>query len=414
MGGWWRADGSAFCAGPRYYMDCNALCRCATGCGDGFPFCEPGCDETECGCGGGDCNRWAVGCFQFRYGQCNQDVPCMGRIVCRVVSCVPPWEIDPSCTTTNAQDDFTANMNEPCNTSVPAPPPGPCGSPLTACEAVGIAATPSGRGYHIATAFGRVLSYGDARADGDATRVRLSKPIVAVAAHPDGGYWLAAADGGVFAFGAAFHGAVDRPLDRPVVAMVASPTGRGYWLAATDGGIFAFGDAGFHGSMGGRPLSRPIVGLAATATGRGYWLVAADGGIFAFGDAGFHGSMGGRPLARPVVAMAPTPTGKGYWLIAADGGIFAFGDAGFHGSMGGRPLEHPVVGRRGPDEPRLLAGRRRRRDLRLRRRLPRVGGMSRPVTCVTELAVTRAPERAVTRAPERATRARKGAGRRCG
>jgi len=78
-------------------------------------------------------------------------------------------------------------------------------------------------------------------------------------------------------------------------------------------------------------LDRPIVGMAATPTGKGYWLVAADGGIFAFGDAAFQGSMGAHPLDRPIVGMAATPTGKGYWLVAADGGIFAF-DAGFYGS----------------------------------------------------------------------------------
>ena len=26
MGGWWKADNSSFCGGPRYYMDCNATC----------------------------------------------------------------------------------------------------------------------------------------------------------------------------------------------------------------------------------------------------------------------------------------------------------------------------------------------------------------------------------------------------
>jgi hypothetical protein len=58
---------------------------------------------------------------------------------------------------------------------------------------------------------------------------------------------------------------------------------RGYWLAAADGGVFAFGDARFHGSMGGVRLNAPVVGNAATETGRGYWLAAADGGVFGFG-----------------------------------------------------------------------------------------------------------------------------------
>ena len=118
------------------------------------------------------------------------------------------------------------------------------------------------------------------------------------------------------------------------------------------------------------------MGMAATPTGAGYWLVASDGGIFAFGDAPFLGSMGGLPLDQPVVGMAATPTGRGYWLVASDGGIFAFGDAPFLGSMGGLPLDQPVVGMAAtPTGQRLLAGRLRRWDLRLRRRpVPRLHG----------------------------------------
>ena len=83
-------------------------------------------------------------------------------------------------------------------------------------------------------------------------------------------------------------------LSRPIVGMAATPTGRGYWLVAADGGIFTFGDAHFYGSTGNRHLNQPIVGMAATRTGHGYWLVASDGGIFTFGDAHFHGSTGNR------------------------------------------------------------------------------------------------------------------------
>ena len=28
MGGWWVADNSSYCGGPRYYMDCNSTCGC--------------------------------------------------------------------------------------------------------------------------------------------------------------------------------------------------------------------------------------------------------------------------------------------------------------------------------------------------------------------------------------------------
>ncbi|HVM65689.1 MAG TPA: hypothetical protein VMU14_12570, partial [Acidimicrobiales bacterium] len=78
MGGWWKADNSAFCSGPRYYMDCNAVCGCDSGCGGSWHFCDPACDGVTCGCGSGSCDHWAESCFQFRYGQCNQNVDCMG------------------------------------------------------------------------------------------------------------------------------------------------------------------------------------------------------------------------------------------------------------------------------------------------------------------------------------------------
>jgi hypothetical protein len=105
-------------------------------------------------------------------------------------------------------------------------------------------------------------------------------------------------------------------------------------LVASDGGIFTFGDAGFFGSTGNVHLNKPIVGMAATPSGRGYWLVASDGGIFTFGDAGFFGSTGNVNLVQPIVGMAPSPLGTGYWLVASDGGIFTF-NVPFEGSAGG-------------------------------------------------------------------------------
>lgn len=132
MGGWWKAEGSVYCNGPRYYMDCHATCKCQNGCGGGFPFCSPGCDGATCDCALGSCGNYVTSCFQFRYGQCNQEVACMGRIVCRVVTCVPPWEIDPTCTTANAQDDSTANQNAGCLTPGPTPPPKPPEAPMPA------------------------------------------------------------------------------------------------------------------------------------------------------------------------------------------------------------------------------------------------------------------------------------------
>ena len=67
---------------------------------------------------------------------------------------------------------------------------------------------------------------------------------------------------------------------------IVTPVTQGYWEAAADGGVFAFGDAPYLGSMAGRHLNAPIVGMTESAGG-GYWLVGSDGGVFAFGGANF-------------------------------------------------------------------------------------------------------------------------------
>ncbi|HMC08734.1 MAG TPA: hypothetical protein VKL22_05400, partial [Actinomycetota bacterium] len=200
------------------------------------------------------------------------------------------------------------------------------------------------RGYWLAAANGGVFSYGAASFRG-AVSGAISHPVVGMATTPLGnGYWLVASDGGVFSFGLPFLGSTGAiKLNKPVVGIAASPLGNGYWLVASDGGVFNYG-VPFQGSTGSLKLNKPIVGMAATPTGGGYWLVASDGGVFSFGDAGFFGSMGGTPLAKPIVGMATTPTGNGYWLVASDGGVFSFGDAAFLGSLGGTPGVKPAVG----------------------------------------------------------------------
>ena len=59
------------------------------------------------------------------------------------------------------------------------------------------------------------------------------------------GLWMTATDGGVFSFGnATFHGSTGgMALNKPIVGMAATPDGGGYWLVASDGGVFSFGDA---------------------------------------------------------------------------------------------------------------------------------------------------------------------------
>ena len=202
-----------------------------------------------------------------------------------------------------------------------------------------MAADPSG-GYWTVNWSGAVAAHGGAPSFGSpaTSGVKLAKPIIDMAATPDGqGYWLVASDGGVFSYGdASFYGSTGAiHLNQPIVGMTATPDGKGYWLVASDGGIFTFGDTKFYGSTGAIHLNQPVVGMSATPDGKGYWLVASDGGIFTFGDAAFYGSTGAIHLNKPIVGMAPTPDGLGYWLVASDGGIFTYGDALFIGTIGG-------------------------------------------------------------------------------
>ena len=218
------------------------------------------------------------------------------------------------------------------------------GGPGPQADVVDLESTPSGAGYWIATATGRVHPFGDAVGHGDATgRLEPGERIVSMSSVPSGtGYRLFTDRGRVMAFGtAAFLGDVGgAPLNGPVLDSVTTPTGDGYYMVASDGGVFAFGDARFFGSMGGRPLNAPVASLVPDADNTGYWLVARDGGVFAF-DASFRGSMGGTRLNRPVIGMVRF--GDGYLMVGEDGGIFNFSNKPFFGSLGGTPLTSPIV-----------------------------------------------------------------------
>jgi hypothetical protein len=120
--------------------------------------------------------------------------------------------------------------------------------------------------------------------------------MVGIAATPTGkGYYQCAPDGGVFAFGdAVYHGSMGgKKLNAPIVDIAATPDGGGYAIVAIDGGVFTFGNCAFAGSTGGQKLNAAICGIEIDKDGTGYWLVAEDGGIFAFG-AEFYGAATGK------------------------------------------------------------------------------------------------------------------------
>ncbi len=147
--------------------------------------------------------------------------------------------------------------------------------------------------------------------------------------------------------------------------MVPSHDDNGYFMVAADGGIFAFGDAKFEGScydIGGCTQNGIPVAVMPDATGNGYWVVSALGSVYGFGDASYLGAP--PSSAGSIASAAATPDGKGYVILDSAGNIYGFGDAPFSRvNCGGSA----VGGERGDDrgdarrrEQRRLGGLRRR------------------------------------------------------
>jgi hypothetical protein len=152
------------------------------------------------------------------------------------------------------------------------------------------------------------------------------------------GFWLASADGSVFAAGSAPSLAGTRvPSSDPVVGIASTSDGKGFWLVTANGSVYSFGDARFRGSLPALGVHiTDIVAIAPTGDGGGYWIIGRDGGEFAFGDAHYHGSLPGlRIKVTDVVGMVATSNGGGYWIVGSDGGVFAFGDTHYVGSLPG-------------------------------------------------------------------------------
>ena len=256
---------------------------------------------------------------------------------------------------------------------VPAPRCSKHNNPITgAClpdcsHIAAMADMPNGKGYWLLDSNGSVYSYGDARLYGSLRNKHLPKPVIGIpaaqigpavgmAATPDGkGYWLVSVAGDVYSFGDArnYGSLSSRLIHSPIIAMGDLPDGKGYWLLSTNGSVYPFGGARTHGSAEPRHLRLPLIAMAATSDGRGYWLLDIDGKIYSFGDAHNYGSADlywGR--ARPIcvgaiptnwqgyadgcadaTGIAPTQDGHGY-LVSANGALkqlYRFGDAAIEG-----------------------------------------------------------------------------------
>jgi hypothetical protein len=202
------------------------------------------------------------------------------------------------------------------------------------------------QGYWLVGSDGGIFSFGSAVFHGSTGSLVLQRPVVGIApTNDEGGYWLTAQDGGVFAFGdSQYMGSLPglgfypagsgRPhsLNQPVVGLVPSIDDGGYFMVASDGGVFAFGDAHFAGSCPGLANGCAGAGVAVMpdASGQGYWLVTATGNVYAFGDASYFGGPG--PQSSPIVSAVRTPDGLGYWILDANGQVFSYGNAA---SLGG-------------------------------------------------------------------------------
>jgi hypothetical protein len=176
--------------------------------------------------------------------------------------------------------------------------------------------------------------------------ITLQRPVVGIVPTRDrGGYWLDASDGGVFSFGdTQFYGSIPglglnparsgkpNSLNAPIVGMVPSHDQGGYFMVASDGGVFAFGDAHFAGSCPGiGGCSGAAVAVMPDDSGNGYWLVTAAGYVYTFGDAPNLGAPG--PQSSAITSAVATPDGAGYYILDAAGQVFAYGDAQGLGSV---------------------------------------------------------------------------------
>jgi hypothetical protein len=317
-GGWWRADYSSFCNGTRYYIDCmQNCCGPATGYQN---FCA-GCEECRCAVG---CDTRHIYCNYFRYGQCHTEIVASGPIACRVVTCVPPYAIDPACGTATLVDNATAEHTSPCITSPP---------PLVSSGAAAVA--PGGSVMVFARALNGYISTTTFNGSSWSTPVPIG-PVVnsGIASAADSSTVYLVGRGGDWQLwwnqysGASWQG--ERPLSGLAVSsdpvLCTGPDGVHVFVRGNDRAIWhcalSPGSVTPWESLGGVAASNPSA--AASADGVFVFVQGTDGVVYAnrrvgstwAGGGGAGGHIKGSPSA------AGTTAGIDVFVRGADDGLW--------------------------------------------------------------------------------------------
>ena len=153
------------------------------------------------------------------------------------------------------------------------------------------------------TSSGGVYAFGSAKHYGSLSRSGVGSAGVKIRSTPSGkGYWILAANGRIYPFGDATR--LSAPASGSVADFWPTPSGAGYWVLLTDGRVGAYGDAAHFGDIPSLKTkwTKPAVAIVGMPSGRGYAIAVRDGGVFNFGSSPFLGSMAGS--RRQIVGMA--------------------------------------------------------------------------------------------------------------
>ena len=97
----------------------------------------------------------------------------------------------------------------------------------------------------------------------------------------------------------------------PVVDVASAADGRGYWIEAADGSVYAYGAARFAGALRTDPDLAPATALAVAPDGQGYWEAAVARPLVPLGPfvatcytGGGHTATG-TPTSPRVIAVDP-------------------------------------------------------------------------------------------------------------